>query len=226
MKCFDVQPWRSWPRLSLAFLALLLNAYPVLAHPGGVDEAGCHWDRDTRGYHCHRGALKGRHFATKTDMLKAETATGVRTAAEPPIRTARIARVVDGDTMILESGEHVRLIGVDAAELRARGSQDHQAAVDASRFVRTRLASKTVRLEFDEANAPAYRDHYGRTLAYVYLVDGSLLNLEIVRHGYAKALTRFPFGKTKEFLQAQSDACRLGLGMWEGSKGRSCSNSP
>lgn len=36
-------------------LALALSAN-TLAHPGGLDKQGCHTNRKTGDYHCHRGA--------------------------------------------------------------------------------------------------------------------------------------------------------------------------
>jgi hypothetical protein len=41
----------------LAVLALLIvgSALPTLAHPGGLNAEGCHNNRKTGDYHCHRG---------------------------------------------------------------------------------------------------------------------------------------------------------------------------
>jgi hypothetical protein len=57
-------------------------------------------------------------------------------------------------------------------------------------------------LEFDPANAhQAHKDNTSqkRTLAYVYLEDGALLNAEIIRQGFGFALTRYPFSRMEEF---------------------------
>jgi hypothetical protein len=43
---------------------------PVFAHGGGLDSHGCHHNRKDGGYHCHRGPLAGRAFASKDEMLK------------------------------------------------------------------------------------------------------------------------------------------------------------
>lgn len=34
-----------------------LAAHPARAHPGGLDAAGCHTNRKTGEYHCHRASL-------------------------------------------------------------------------------------------------------------------------------------------------------------------------
>ena len=53
-----------------------------------------------------------------------------------------------------------------------------------------------MRLEFDQANAVrAHKDRYGRTLAYVFLEEGTLLNAEIIKQGYGHAYTQFPFSR-------------------------------
>ena len=55
-------------------------------------------------------------------------------------------------------------------------------------------------MEYDQANAHiGHRDKYGRILAYVYLMDGTFLNAEIIKQGYGFAHTRFPFMCMEEF---------------------------
>jgi micrococcal nuclease len=122
-----------------------------------------------------------------------------------------VARVVDGDTIELDGRERVRLIGVDAPEHGAQDSADAAFADQATAFV-VRLASgQRVRLEFE----PDRRyDAYGRTLAYVFLADGALLNLEIVRAGYAHAYTRFPFERLDQFRAAEREARAERRGLW------------
>ncbi len=40
-------------------------------HGGGLDSLGCHNDRKRGEYHCHRGELAGRTFASKVEAEKA-----------------------------------------------------------------------------------------------------------------------------------------------------------
>jgi hypothetical protein len=56
-------------RLTWTILASLMIS-SVFAHGGGLDSYGCHHNRKEGGYHCHRGPLAGRVFATKDEMLK------------------------------------------------------------------------------------------------------------------------------------------------------------
>jgi len=78
------------------------------------------------------------------------------------------------------------------------------------------VQGKRVRLEFDEGNAHiGHRDKYRRTLAYVFLEDGTFLNAEIIKRGYGFAYTRFPFKYLEEFRRYQREAREQGKGLWE-----------
>jgi micrococcal nuclease len=129
----------------------------------------------------------------------------------------RVARVIDGDTVVLSPNEKVRLIGVDTPETAhpTRGIECFGEA--AKQFTRNFAEDKTVRLVFDETNrVRGHKDRYGRTLGYLYLADGRLLNAELIRHGYAHAYTRFPFRFIVEFRELERQARREGAGLWSG----------
>ncbi len=106
-----------------------------------------------------------------------------------------MTRVVDGDTIILNGKERVRLIGVDTPETVHPRRPVQYFGKEASAFTKRMIEGKKVRLEYDQTR----KDRYGRTLAYVYLEDGTHLNAEIVKQGYGHAYTRFPFRYLKEF---------------------------
>ncbi len=53
---------------------------------------------------------------------------------------------------------------------------------EATAFTRRMAQGKRVRLEFEQANAPiGHKDKYKRTLAYIFLGDGTILNAEIIK---------------------------------------------
>ncbi len=65
------------------------------------------------------------------------------------------------------------------------------------------------------------RDKYDRLLAYVYLTDGTFVNLEIVRGGYANVLTIPPnVAHADEFVQAARAAESANTGLWGGCSGQ------
>ena len=77
------------------------------------------------------------------------------------------------------------------------------------------MEGKRVRLEFDQANAVrAHKDRYGRTLPYVFLEDGTLLNAEIIKQGYGHVYTQFPFARMEEFRRLEREARKQRRGLW------------
>ncbi len=132
---------------------------------------------------------------------------------QPQFRTVR--RVVDGDTLVLENKERVRLIGVDTPETKHPRKPVEYYGKEASRFTKTMCEGKRVRLEFDQANASiGHKDRYRRTLAYVFLEDGTFLNAEIVKQGYGFAYTRFPFKYMDKFRRYEREAREQRKGLW------------
>ena len=72
------------------------------------------------------------------------------------------------------------------------------------------LEGRDVRLEYDGPR----KDPYNRTLAYVFLPDGRLANVEIIRAGYAETYRRFEYKRKTEFFAAERDAKAAKRGMW------------
>jgi len=119
-----------------------------------------------------------------------------------------VARVVDGDTFITEEKSRVRLIGVDTPEItRRREPYGREAAA----FTGSRLEDQKVWLEYDVDKT----DKYGRTLAYVYLADGTFFNGLLLAEGYAQIMTVPPNVKYAEkFLALQRQAREQNKGLW------------
>lgn len=119
---------------------------------------------------------------------------------------ALCTRVIDGDTIELADGEHVRYIGMDTPEMRPVEAYA-KAATEANREL---VEGKTVRLVLDVEK----RDRYGRLLAYVY-VDGTFVNAELVRRGLAQVATYPPNVRHQDhFLKLQRQAREAGRGLW------------
>ena len=119
-------------------------------------------------------------------------------------------RVIDGDTITLDSNEHVRLIGVDTPEKNDRRPEVRQLAQAAREFTRRLCEDRQVRLQYDWER----QDRYGRTLAYVFLSDGTFVNAEIIRQGYGFAYTRFPFRYLDDFRRYEREAREADRGLW------------
>lgn len=120
-------------------------------------------------------------------------------------------RAVDGDTVVLSTGQRVRYIGVDTPELHHPQKPIEAYAREAKEFNRKLVEGKTVRLEFDVERYDKYR----RLLAYIYLPDGTFVNAELVRQGYAHTLTIPPNVKYADlFVKCQQEARENNRGLW------------
>ncbi len=128
--------------------------------------------------------------------------------------SATVTRIVDGDTLVVElpggSQEKVRLIGVDTPESVDPRKPVERFSKEAAAYAERRLLGRDVRLAF----GPEGRDYYGRLLAYVFLDDGTCVNLAIVSDGYGFAYLKYPFPFQDEFSTAEREARRGGRGLW------------
>jgi micrococcal nuclease len=131
----------------------------------------------------------------------------------------RVKKVVDGDTFWIDDGSHkglkIRLIGVDAPESRNSGTRElAYFGREASDYLTALIGGKKVRLEYDAG----HYDRYGRTLAYVYLEDGTFVNATLVKNGYATVMTVPPNVKyAGTFLKLERKARNKKRGLWEDS---------
>ncbi len=116
----------------------------------------------------------------------------------------RVTRVIDGDTVVLEDGRHVRYIGVDTPE------KERPYYGEAKRENDRLVKGKVVSLEYDVEKT----DRYGRTLAYVHEGD-IFVNAELVKNGCAMIYTFPPNVKyAKTFLVLQKEAREQKRGFW------------
>lgn len=122
----------------------------------------------------------------------------------------RVRQVIDGDTITVSGVGTVRLLGVDAPEKTGGYRESEPYGDAATRFMRDLVAGKLVRLEYDGER----KDQYNRTLAYVYLEDGTLANEAIIRAGYAETYRRFEYRLKPRFQAAEREARQARRGMW------------
>jgi micrococcal nuclease len=118
-----------------------------------------------------------------------------------------VARIVDGDTLVCADGVRVRLLLIDAPEL------SQGAAGEASRRALASLAPAGTRLRLDLDVQPL--DRYGRTLAYLWLEDGRMVNEELLRAGVAVVAVYPPNVRHVErFRAAANEARGAKVGLW------------
>lgn len=106
-------------------------------------------------------------------------------AADHIDEQVRVAYAYDGDTVRLEDGRRLRLIGIDTPELGRDGAPDQPYAVAARDALRDLLDGRaTLKLRFDATR----HDVHGRLLAHAFLTDGTSVSAWLLQHGYATLL--------------------------------------
>lgn len=134
-------------------------------------------------------------------------------------RWAVVSRVSDGDTIQLDNGEKVRMIGVNTPETVAPNTPKQPYGEEASAFTKSRLEGKKVFIETDVEE----KDRYGRTLAYVFVQEPTseaeiqeyMFNAILLRDGYAQLMTIQPNVKYQEmFIGLQRAAREANKGLW------------
>jgi micrococcal nuclease len=124
-----------------------------------------------------------------------------------------VARVVDGDTLLLASGARVRLQGLNTPETVKPEHEIEAWGSEASQFTKDFInkAGHRVRLTFGMER----KDRYERFLAFVWNGD-VMLNEELIRAGlaYARRDYRYSDEMKRRFTRAQDEAKRAGRGIW------------
>jgi len=127
-------------------------------------------------------------------------------------RWVQVGKIFDGDTFKTTRGEHIRLLGINTPEVAHSQSPGQVMGPAASKELARIISGKTVRLAFDQQ----HKDVYGRTLAQVYLRDGSWVNGEMVSRGMAHVYTFVPNLRWAEkLIQLEAVARQSRLGIWK-----------
>jgi len=119
-----------------------------------------------------------------------------------------ITEVTDGDTIVIQGGERVRLLGINTPE---KGEEYYQEAKD---FLKDKIFHKEVFLEKDKTD----RDRYGRLLRWIWL-DDELVNSEIVKNGFGIAKKYELDTKYQDLIEkAEQQAVENNVGIWSAQK--------
>lgn len=128
----------------------------------------------------------------------------------------RVVKVIDGDTLTVEingTATTLRLIGLDTPETLDPRKPVQCFGREASDKAKSLLTGKQVRLEYDKTQGTV--DKYDRTLAYLYLSDGTLFNEYMIREGFAHEYTyAIPYQYQTRFQDAENAARIEMRGLW------------
>ncbi|MEM4246539.1 MAG: lamin tail domain-containing protein [Candidatus Bathyarchaeia archaeon] len=160
------------------------------------------------GYYGYQAERRSHTQTAQTSISVQNSTVTLRAASTPETSTSasiqRVRWIVDGDTLTLQDGAVVRLLGINAPE---RGHALYQEAKE-------RLASlvlgREVRLEADWED----KDRQGRLLRYVF-VDGCFVNAQLVREGLASVFMESGLRYRGQLLEAERYARLQNLGIWE-----------
>ena len=202
--------------LSLMLISGMLLDDSAHTHSGRTDANGGHYNRKTGTYHYHNGGRSpiipptdgGANGGAGTPLMRYPTEIFFADTAY------LVTRIIDGDTVEIQyKGKltSVVLIGVDTPETVHPQKPVEAFGKEASAFTRNLLLGESVYLRFDVDRT----DKYGRLLAYLYRApDGLFVNLEVVRQGYGKVYTTFPFKHKALFQHYSGQAQKAGRGLW------------
>lgn len=123
-----------------------------------------------------------------------------------------VAKVKDGDSVVLADGREVRYLGIDTPELTSTDPRELELARQARQVNADLVQGVKLRLEYDVERY----DQYNRVLAYVRLPDGQLVNVALVRRGLARVMLKPPnLRYQQELIRAQNLAIDQRLGIWQ-----------
>jgi micrococcal nuclease len=149
-------------------------------------------------------------------LIMAGEALWTLSGGDPRGEWVLVTEVVDGDTIKVGRGwrsTKVHLIGVDTPETVHPEKPVEFFGSEASDFTKRQLEGKKVHLELEPSTQ---YDDYGRLLAYVLLLDGTLFNAELIKQGYARVIAPSPFHRYGEFRLHEQKARIAGVGLWVG----------
>lgn len=131
--------------------------------------------------------------------------------------TARVNYVYDGDTLQLEDGRKIRLLGIDTPEIFSRKKvipRDIKAKGEAARAALQKMLN-TSKQQVSLAYGAQRFDRYKRTLAHVFLSDGTNLQAALIRQGYGIAFTTPPNDRMSRcYQQQEAKAIKAKRGIW------------
>lgn len=137
---------------------------------------------------------------------------GEHTGQQRLEKSVTVAWVLDGDTFQTEAGERVRLLGIDAPEVAHHDQQAEPYGDKSTEWLRQQIGGRTVTLHLGVEET----DRYGRTLAWVYTEDGTLINRLALSTGQAKLLDRFglPLDLEPALRKSAATARIQRVGLW------------
>lgn len=125
-----------------------------------------------------------------------------------------VGKVYDGDTLQLTDGTRIRIIGINTPEFGRRGQAEELFAKQAKSFLQSMLNQQDNRVSLQYG--PDHLDRYGRTLAHVFLDDGTNIAEHLLLRGLASRVAFAPNLWAQDcYRRSESLARSQKLGIWQ-----------
>ncbi|MDH1264113.1 thermonuclease family protein [Pseudomonas sp. GD03944] len=151
----------------------------------------------------------GAFFVSALFLLPAEAYC----PAPATLSSAKVQRVVDGDTVRLQDGRSIRLIGLNAPEMGRQGRSAEPFAEAARKRLAALIAANDGQVGVQLGREA--KDRYGRTLAHLYDREGRNLEAQLLAEGLGYRVAVAPnVALAACQLEAERQAREARLGLW------------
>lgn len=168
-----------------------------------------------------KGAHYGRFFVCQaiylaflSAFLSSQTHSTPQSSCKPGSsdEIVEVTHIIDGDTVILKDGRHIRLIGINTPEIGRNGKASEPGAVAAREHLLSLLQGhRQILMEIDRQQF----DRYKRTLAHLFLPDGENIQANLLAEGLATPLTIPPnLNYLDCYLHHSNEAIASQRGLW------------
>ena len=132
-----------------------------------------------------------------------------------PGERGRVVRIIDGDALVLNTGQSVRLVGIEAPAFNRRRGDPDPYVEEAARALENMVMGREIRLYYPGLT----RDRYDRALAHVVTDDAAgpdvWANMELIKRGAARVrLYPDTAARGADLLAAEQAARDQGVGLW------------
>jgi endonuclease YncB( thermonuclease family) len=163
--------------------------------------------------HSRKAPLRGAFFVFAGALLFSAFCLAGDCDPGPEAQLVAVAKVIDGDTLRLEDGRLLRLIGIDTPELGRDGKPDQPFAREAKAALRRLVESAGRRILLRPGIDPL--DRYRRTLGHAYAPRGQNLGAALLRQGVGfQAIVAPNLTHLACYQEAEGEARAAARGLW------------
>ena len=189
----------------------LIIAYIIAK--GAITDGFCYYHRDKIADYCNsyfgKQETKQEQTIRKDEIQRIPIQKTLESAVEH-----YVTRVIDGDTLNLDDGRRIRLLGINASELRKKGVGKEFYADEAKQKLEELVRGEKVIIELDETdNNKKDKDKYERTLGYV-IVNGQNTSIILLKDGYARKFMHERLKYRAEIEKTEQEAREARKGIW------------